>query len=334
MGENGSEAYRLKVALVYYSSFSSFIRNDYNILSKHFEVRKVNIGSTHDITKLGKAIYWCDLSFTWFAGEHAFPAVAFSKALGKRSLVVAGGYDVACDREIGYGQFTLNWHKRAMTKFVLEQADTILAVSDFTRREVLKRSRPRRLQMIYNGVETGRFSPGDVPKEDLVLTVGGISHDTLKRKGLEAFVKSAKFVPEARFALVGKDSDGSTEYLRSIAPENVEFAGMVSDEDLLKWYRRAKVYVQASAYESFGMALAEAMLCECVPVATDRGALPEVVGNTGFFISYGDVKEMAEKIREALASEKGPEARRRITTTFSIRQREVAVVKAIRKVGD
>ncbi|VVB64356.1 D-inositol-3-phosphate glycosyltransferase [uncultured archaeon] len=329
MEETDSEASRLKVAFVYYRSFSSFIKNDYTILSRHFEVREVKISSIFDLIVLAKAIKWCDLSFTWFAGEHAFPAVILSKALGKKSLVMAGGYDVASDKEIGYGQFTLSWHKCAMTKFVLEQADAVLAVSDFTLKEVQKRAKPSNLRLVYNGVDATKFNPGLVHKENLILTVVVISQETIKLKGIEDFVRSAELVTEAGFVIVGKDIDGSINRLKSLASENVEFTGRVSEEELLTLYRRAKVYVQVSAYESFGMALAEAMLCGCVPVVTDRGALPELVGDTGFYVPFGDEKKLGYWIKKALVSDQGSRARARIERMFSLKRREEEILRIV-----
>lgn len=319
----------MKIAFVYYD-LSSFVRQDRDILSRHFEVIDVNYRRLPDIFKIAASIWRSDVSFSWFASGHSFIAVLLSMVLKKRSLVVAGGYDVACVPEIDYGQFTQVWPKRFMTIFSLKYANMVLPVSNFTKREALARAEPRRLRVIYNGVDTEMFQAGSGPKEDdLVITAGGISRFNLKRKGLETLVRSARLVPEARFVIIGKWLDDSIDYLKSIAPSNVSFTGFVQDEELLRWYQRARVYVQLSAYESFGMSLAEAMLCECVPVATDRGALPEVVGNTGFYVSYGDEKATAAGIRAALESDKGADARKRIEDTFSVERREKALIEAI-----
>ena len=79
------------------------------------------------------------------------------------------------------------------------------------------------------------------------------------------------------------------------------------------------------------MALAEAMACGCVPVVTDRGALPEVVGDTGFYVPYGDEKATAEGIKNALRSERGAIARKRIEDMFSLREREKGLMESIEK---
>lgn len=317
----------MKIAFIYYDS-SSFVRQDKEILSRHFDVKEINYRRLSDVFKIIDAVLGSDISFSWFASGHSFLAVLISKILNKRSVVVAGGYDVAYVPEIGYGQFTQSWQRRMMTAFALRYADLVLPVSEFTKKEVLRRSKPKELKVIYNGVDVERFRKG-ASKEDLVITVSGISWSNLRRKGLETLIRSAKMVPEARFVIIGKEMDDSIDYLRSIAPSNVKFTGFVSDKELLEWYQRAKIYVQISAYESFGMSLAEAMLCECVPVVSDRGALPEVVGDTGFYVPYGDEGATAEGIKMAFRSDRGSIARERIKRLFTKDRRETELLKAI-----
>jgi len=75
--------------LVYYS-FSSFVRQDYEILSNHFDVRRVRYSSLKDVVSILGAVLRSDVTFSWFAGGHAFLAVLFSKIFGKRSIVVVG----------------------------------------------------------------------------------------------------------------------------------------------------------------------------------------------------------------------------------------------------
>jgi glycosyltransferase involved in cell wall biosynthesis len=328
----------IRVAFVCYSPNASFIRNDYRILSKNFIINKFNYRRARDALGMMAIIWRSDVSFSWFAGGHAFLAVLFSKILRKKAIVVAGGFDVAYVPEINYGQFTLGWHKRMLTKFALNHADLVLPVSKFTEGEVLRWVKPHKMRMIYNGVHTEKFKRigndgiEDPKSENLVITVGRIDRSTLKRKGFEAFIKSARLVPEASFVVIGNNVDDTIDYLKAIASPNVKFTGFVSDEDLLRWYQRAKVYVQASAYESFGISVAEAMLCECVPVVAERGALPEVVGDTGFYVPYSDAEATAEAIKKALKSEKGAGARDRIIKMFSLERRENELKEIIQNV--
>jgi glycosyltransferase involved in cell wall biosynthesis len=174
--------------------------------------------------------------------------------------------------------------------------------------------------VVYNGIDGTQFNPGG-EKEEIVITVCQINQSSIKLKGLDTFVETARLLPDLRFAIVGRDIDGSVESLRHDAPQNVEFVLSPSQGELLQWYRRAKVYCQLSYRESFGVALAEAMSCECVPVVTDRGALPEVVGDVGFVVPYGDAEATAAAVSEALRSDKGRAARVRVEENFSLHER-------------
>lgn len=321
----------MRIAFVYYD-YSSFVQQDYEILSRHFNVEKVQYRKPVDVFRMASAISHSDMVFSWFASGHSFLSVMLSRLFGKRSVVVAGGYDVAFVPEIGYGQYTQGWMKRKYTDLALENADVVLAVSQFTRDEVLKRTRTRRLQVVYNGIDTEKFHPkGD--KEELVLTVASGSMNVIKLKGLDTFVEAARLLPNVKFLIIGVH-ENALNIFRAKSPENVEIRGRVSQDELIECYQRAKVYCQLSYVESFGMALAEAMACGCVPVVTDRGALPEVVGDTGFYVPYGDEKATAECIRKALESNKEYQARKRIKENFSLHKREAAIMEVIDSVHD
>ena len=124
-------------------------------------------------------------------------------------------------------------------------------------------------------------------------------------------------ISDSSVPIVGKFIDDSVEMLRKIAPKNVEFTGFVPDEELLRWYQRAKVYCQLSRYEGLPNALCEAMLCECVPVGTKYCGIPTAIGDTGFYADFGDVNGTAEAIKKALSNQNlGKKARDRIKTNF------------------
>ena len=323
---------KLKIALVYYSTFSSFIKKDCDLLSKHFEVSKVNIKSIKDVFKLMLAVSKCDLTFIWFAGKHAFPAVLLSKALGKRSIVVVGGYDVAFEPEINYGQFTLSWDQRIYAKFSLKYASKVLVVDPSLKDDAIRNAGidGENIEYLPTGYNSERFKPKDF-KENLVLTLAYITNSVVKRKGLDTFVMAASYVPEAEFLLIGKPLDDAIEALKSSASDNVEFTGYLSDDKLLEYYQRAKVYCQLSAYEGLPNALCEAMLCECIPVGTERNGIPTAIGDAGFYVPYGDPKMTAEAIKKALnsSSEMGQKARERIINLFPEERRELGLLRAI-----
>ncbi len=321
----------------------TFVINDYEILKSCFDVDVVEKPVKKLLSSewlryafiLAEKVKQSDLTFSWFAGWHSAFAVFFSKLFGKKSIVVAGGFDCASVPEIDYGAFSKKrfWKEGLAAKYVFENADRVLAVSEFTGNEILKRVKPGWLEVIYNGVDVEKFSSDTVRRENLVVTVSEIKWPNLKRKGIETFVKSAQLVPEASFVVIGKFKDDSIGYLRSIAPSNVEFTGFVSDETLVRWYQRAKVICQLSYYEAFGLAPAEGMACGCIPIVTgERAGLPEVVGDTGFYVPYGDPKATAKAIIKALNApdESREDVRGRIVKIFSLDRRGEELIKLIR----
>jgi len=310
--------------LFVYRQFSSFVKMDFEILKKNYTLHSIRVTKNVPKVIVDFLVYTpnSDVIFVWFAGAQALLSVLFAKIFRKKVIVVAGGYDAAYLPEISYGAFTC-WWRRLMAKCIFKNADLVLAVSNNTRKEVLQHLTPKKIEVVYNGIDVNKFTPKG-KKEKLVLTVGVVDMSNLKRKGLETFVKAAKYLPETKFVLVGEQKDESVNYLKSIAPENVEFIGYVPFRKLLEYYRKSRVYAQLSRYESFGVCLAEAMSCECIPVTTKMAAIPEVVGDCGFYVPYGDPKKTAEGIEKALRTRKklGKKARKRIKRMFSIEKRE------------
>ena len=304
---------------------------------KHFEVTEIRV--PEKITQwpiyyrhVSKAMRHCDVFFSWFANWHSLIGVHHAQRMNKRSIVVAGGYDVANCPEIGYGA-VLNFKERYPSQKVLENADLILSVSKANQEQLLERATPQNHELIYNGVP--EYDVSNIEKEKMAITVGAVNWENLKRKGLESFVLSAKYHPSVPFVLIGRWCDDSIDRLRSMATSNVIFTDYVTERELKDFYKQAKVYVQASYHESFGVALAEAMMHQCIPVVSFRYALPEVAGDTGYYVYGLNPKELADQIQNALNGAKtGEGAREHILNNFTLAQREDKLVSAIKRVGE
>jgi len=325
----------MKKKILFLSAYnSSFVRNDRNILEKFAVVRTITIPKKRNFFKIALFAYKVfvgvcknDIIYCWFAELPAYIAVFFSKLLHKKCIVVVGGYEVASVPEIGYGGM-LNAKNVKKVKYILHNTNITLAVSKSNKKEIEDSFLTKQLKLVYNGVQTDTFSPQG-KKKNTVITVGNVTNENLQRKGLETFVRSAAFLPDTKFILIGKHFDDSSDHLNSIASDNVIFTGFVNDDELLNYLQEAKVYVQVSAHEGFGISLAEAMLCECVPVVTIRGALPEVAGTSAFYVPYNDPAKTAESIQNALNSKTGEQFREHILNNFSLRSREEQLKKII-----
>jgi glycosyltransferase involved in cell wall biosynthesis len=135
---------------------------------------------------------------------------------------------------------------------------------------------------------------------------------------------------------VGPNIDGTLDKMESIAPNNVKFLRGIYGNELVEICSNCKVYIQASFHESFGCSLAEAMLCECIPVVSKNAALPEVAGNAGIYLDELTPKELANKIEYALSLPDmyGKNARKQILSKFGLLNRRNRIISVIEGMGD
>jgi glycosyltransferase involved in cell wall biosynthesis len=321
--------------ICFIGSTSSFVTQDLKILSKHYDLEVIQTpkrkGSWPKVVfKIARAQSRDYAYFCWFAGWHSLFAIAFNYRR-RPVVVVVGGYDAANVPEIDYGAFR-NFKERIAARYVLRRATRICVVDGSLKNDVMTNAKidGATIITIPTGYDPDHFKPGG-PKERLVLTVGGVTEEVARRKGYDHFIEAARELPDVTFALVGKWSGPHIESMKMKAPNNVIFTGFVNDEELLRWYQRAKVYCQLSRYEGLPNALCEAMLCECVPVGTRYCGIPTAIGDTGYYVDYGDVKGIREAISKALSDppDKGTKARERISSGFKIETREKELVSLI-----
>ena len=317
----------------------TFVRLDRDLLSEFADVQDF-----HASKKFPKGLwnYWrgirkADIIFCWFASWNSFWALLIAKLFRKPSILVIGGYDIANLPEAHYG------HQRGglekwISRFAMRLADRLLTNSYYSQEEAEQNAGipAQRVKVIYHGVPDLFGSLPQTEKERMVLTVGKVDFPNLKRKGLQAFVEAAAFLPDVQFVLVGEWADKAIEYLRMMASANVLFTGRVTDEELLDYYRKASVYVQASLHEGFGLSVAEAMLAGCIPVVTRAGSLPEVVGDCGLYCETNSPDAVMQCVRSASVSPSAEraQARDQILKEFPLAKRGCFLYEMVWNMSD
>ena len=84
------------------------------------------------------------------------------------------------------------------------------------------------------------------------------------------------------------------------------FAGELGDEELDRHYRSASIFVLATHFESYGMALAEALARGLPVLSTSGGAVPDTVPNeVGVLVPPGDERALAAALQELLSGPEG-----------------------------
>lgn len=168
-----------------------------------------------------------------------------------------------------------------------------------------------RTATIYNGVNTGRFRPGDRSfralhgwtEEHIVF---GIVANFLLYKRHVDFIRAAAQIaenaPNARFVMAGEDRGILPELRRQIASSGLEsrFVVVPGTSEPEKLYPAMDAYICTSETEGFSNVLLEAAASGLPLIATNVGGNPEIVfpRDNGFLIPVGAHEEAA---RAALA---------------------------------
>ncbi len=240
----------------------------------------------------------------------------------------AAWFEVA-RREVGFPKSLLSriypphvspilWERFALTR----SAAPIIAVSGRTGDELTRYLGidPDRIHVIYNGIDTVRFSPAasrSVAREGIRDLVAPQRPDAVvllfvgysfRRKGLAQVIRAMAEVGDGRLELWVAGGDDPTPYERLAGElgvrERVRFLGHRSD--VVGLMRAADAFVMPASYEPFGLVLLEALACG-TPVITSRAAgMAELMtdGREGYTVGDPfDTSELAGTLGRLLDQE-------------------------------
>lgn len=193
------------------------------------------------------------------------------------------------------------------TEAALRGADRVIAPSEASRRQVLEGYglSPAKVVTVPYGVDVDRFRPNRTGGRALVQCCLGEDRPYVlftsvvhPRKNLGALREAMSRLARAGYphalALVASpalDRPDSDDLQREAvahlpgAPNRIAVVSDPTDDDLAALMAEADVYCLPSLFEGFGLTALEAMACGTPVVVSDRGALPEVVGDAGLVVA-------------------------------------------------
>lgn len=177
------------------------------------------------------------------------------------------------------------WYSKMFEKASLQGADKIMCVTKFLTNYAKKYgTASRKIEVIYNRVDTSRFRRGDrLYNEPVRIICVGRQN---KQKNQQCLIKAIKDLP-VELLLIG-DGD-QHNYLVSLVKElnienKVKFIKSVPHSDIHKYYAESDIFAIATDHEGMCIPLVEAMASSLPVVVTDKEPLPEVIQNAGFLV--------------------------------------------------
>lgn len=183
--------------------------------------------------------------------------------------------------------YLLSFIKEKFTRKILDQSSKIIANSNYL----------GKVYEEYYEIETETIYPFvNLSDYEVDSTGEKILHvNPSKEKGIEITLDVAEQMPEEEFIIAGTTGDSDIQE-RIYELENVEHLGYL--EDIRDAYCQTKIVLMPSKWEEpYGRIPVEAGASGIPTIATNRGGLPESVGDEDLLVDYSTY-EFKEKIKE------------------------------------
>ncbi len=217
-----------------------------------------------------------------------------------------------------------------LTTRVVERASTVIAVSDYLRRELEDKLPAARgkTEVVDSGVDLERFSP-DVPaaaelESPAFVHVGSLT----ERKNVVRLADAFARLGRGSLTFVG---DGPLR-ARLEGRDRVRVVGRVPHADVPGWLAAADVVCGPALIEPFGQAILEAMACARSVVATRVGGPPEFVSeDAGVLVDPLDVDALARALAAAASLPSPNDAARAAAAEHDVRRQAERVEKILER---
>jgi glycosyltransferase involved in cell wall biosynthesis len=233
-----------------------------------------------------------------------------ARSAGKKFSVTVRGHEAlyAEERTI----------RRWLVARYLRRADSVVTLSAELRDRVLALGvAPGKVRVVLNGVDQARFHPLDRSKcrtelgisadKRIIISVGRLTAG----KGHQEIIRSVAALGARHdidlYVIGGINPEEDfgrqlTQLVAELGLRNVHFVDRVSHDRLAVWYGAADVFCLASAREGCPNVVLESLACGTPVVATDVGAVAEVVadGENGYLVQLDDPDSLTAALGRAL----------------------------------
>jgi glycosyltransferase involved in cell wall biosynthesis len=193
----------------------------------------------------------------------------------------------------------------------IRKADLVLTVSHHAARDIARHTglRPDRIVPIPHA-PTPDLRPISDPSElDSVraryrLPRAFVLADALKNPAV--LIRAWRRLPvqlrrDTQIVFFSRRPDPLPVVHEAVAAREARLLVSIPRSDLIALYSMANAFVFPSWIEGFGLPILEAMTCGAPVIASDRGAIPEVVGDAGLIMDAEDSETLAQYLSRVLS---------------------------------
>jgi glycosyltransferase involved in cell wall biosynthesis len=330
----------------------TFIKTELRILQNDFKIKQIDLNWSSKLLLpinfflqfifLIVNIFNSKIILISFAGYWSFLPSLFGKIFNKKTFLVVHGTDCADFPQINYGSLRL-FQMKFFIKYSYKLVDLILPVSKslvytentYFEDKILKFGYSYHFKnintnniVIPNGIDTSFWKRNFNIKRNKKSFITVLSPGQFLLKGGDLILEAAKRFPDYDFIFAGIEQNEANCNLN-----NVKFLGYVSPKELIDLYSQSQFYFQLSLFEGFGVAICEAMLCECIPIVSNVNFLPSIVKESGFVIKKKNIDLLVNLINIVIKSDHTDlekKARNRIVYNFSFENRKKLLLNILR----
>lgn len=270
-----------------------------------------------------------DVIFIWWWTYALYP-VLLAKLLGRKSIITGVFNYRAVEHIPNSGFMARPFYQRLLIKLALKMTDVNLFVSKIEYDEVPPAFNLKKVYYFPCAIADMYFQKiGDSPRAG-VLNIAWSGKENLQRKGVLDILDALKILKDRgviiNCSLAGRSGDGYPSLLAYISQLDLEnqvtTLGEVSLDKKLNLFAGAKIYLQPSYFEGFGLATAEALASGCCIIACDVGEVKNVLGDGAYYITPGNYFELANAIEKIisdadLANDLVTKGKRRLSKLYS-----------------
>jgi glycosyltransferase involved in cell wall biosynthesis len=287
--ETAEELRNLGIKVSIFLSHEKINYEDFDLLHFFNLIRPANILSHIKKTNKPFVISPILVDYTEYDREHRkgfsgrlfrlFPSAEYIKTVGRWILM-----------KDSLPSKTYLWRgQKRSVQYILEKAKMILpnSLAEYHALENLYGIK-KSFAVVPNGINENIFNDGHPVSKDESLVICAARIEGIKNQiNLIKALNNTQF----KLLLIGSSTTNQRAYYdecKKIAAKNIVFTGRLTQKELSDYYKKAKVHILPSWFETCGLSSLEAAAMGCNIVITEKGFTRDYFGDDAFYCDPGN----------------------------------------------